>query len=305
MVKFRYKTQRRADVHLIETKAYAKINLYLDIVSKQNTGFHDIESVMQTVSLADDLVINVTESQSTEIKVYCDSSYAPCGSDNIVYRAAELYLNRASISACISISLTKNIPSPAGMGGGSADAAATLRALNDVYGAFSIEELESLAARIGSDVPFCVRGGTQIARGRGEILSPCREISDCYIVAACGGEGLSTPLAYRMLDEKFGNFKESKSTDNLSVFENKMGNLGQMCLGLYNIFEIVTSECCSEMPKLKNLLLENGAVGALMCGSGPAVFGVYDDEKIARLAVLEIKKRGLFAELCTPIKKLI
>ena len=186
-------------MHRIKTKAYAKINLYLDIVSKQNTGFHDVESVMQTVSLADDLVIDVTESQSTEISVSCDSSYAPSGSDNIIYRAAELYLKRAEKSARVSVSLTKNIPSPAGMGGGSADAAAILRALNETYGSFSTEELESLAAEIGSDVPFCIRGGTQIAKGRGEKLSPCREMPECYIVVACGGEGLSTPLAYRKI----------------------------------------------------------------------------------------------------------
>lgn len=290
----------------IEVKAYAKINLYLDIVSKLNNGFHEIESVMQTVSLADDVIIDVKDQTYTEINVSCDSAYAPDGKDNIVYRAAELYLTRAGVNARVDVSLTKNIPSPAGMGGGSADAAAVLRGLNEICRAFSTPELESLAGELGSDVPFCVRGGTQIAKGRGEKLFPCSEMPDCYIVVACGGEGLSTPLAYKMLDERFDDFKSHETiSDKLAEFECKMSKIDEMCLGLYNIFEGITAECCPEMPRLKNELNKRGARGALMCGSGPAVFGVFDDVKMATKAVDDLKKNGSFASLCTPIKKLI
>ena len=293
-------------MHHIEAKAYAKINLYLDIVSKLNNGFHEIESVMQTVSLADDLAIDVKESTSTEINVSCDSSYAPSGKDNIVYRAAELYLKRLGTNALVNITLIKNIPSPAGMGGGSANAAAVLRGLNEIYRAFSILELEGLAAELGSDVPFCVRGGTQIAKGRGEKLFPCKEMPDCFLIVACGGEGLSTPFAYKMLDERFDDFKTVCGlSDMLAAFESKIDKLDEMCLGLYNIFEYVTAEYCVEMPKLKNELKRNGAIGTLICGSGPAVFGVFDDVNVANKAVDVIKKSGSFAALCTPIKKLI
>lgn len=290
----------------IEVKAYAKINLYLDIVSKLNNGFHEIESVMQTVSLADDVIIDVKDQTYTEINVSCDSAYAPDGKDNIVYRAAELYLTRAGVNARVDVSLTKNIPSPAGMGGGSSDAAAVLRGLNEIYRAFSTPELEALAGELGSDVPFCVRGGTQIAKGRGEKLFPCREMLDCYIVVACGGEGLSTPLAYRMLDERFDDFQNSEAaSDKLAEFERKMCKIDKMCLGLYNIFEDATAKCCPEMTRLKNELIKHSALGALMCGSGPAVFGVFDDVKAATKAVDDLKKNGSFASLCTPIKKLI
>lgn len=293
-------------MHHIEIKAYAKINLYLDVVSKQNNGFHEIESIMQTVSLADLLSIEVSDAKDTEINVLCDSSYAPSGKDNIVYRAAELYLKRVNTNAKVDVKLTKNIPSPAGMGGGSADAAAVLRGLNEIYGSLSVSELEDVAAELGSDVPFCVRGGTQIAKGRGEKLSPCSEMPDCYIVVACGGEGLSTPLAYRMLDEKFDDFKSVRDTSvKLAEFEDEVNNLPQMCLGLYNIFESVTAEKCPDVPRLKNKLLGLGALGTLMCGSGPAVFGIFDSEDLAGLAVDDIKQSGYFAELCTPVKKLI
>lgn len=290
----------------IEIKAYAKINLYLDIVNKQSNGFHDVESVMQTISLADDLVIDVMGADATEINVTCDSTYAPNGKDNLVYRAAELYLKRANVNANVDIKLTKNIPSPAGMGGGSADAATVLRGLNDIYKAFSVSELENLAAELGSDVPFCVRGGTQIAKGRGEKLYPCKAIPNCYIVVACGGEGLSTPLAYRMLDEQFDDFKSSCGmSDKLVEFERSTGDLSQMCLGLYNIFESVAATKCPDMQKLKNKLAELGAIGALMCGSGPAVFGIFDEEDSAQRAAADIQQNGYFASLCTPIQKLI
>ena len=292
-------------MHHIETKAYAKINLYLDIIGRQSNGFHDIESIMQTISLADELVIDVDKAEEGEIKVFCDSLYAPSGSDNIVYSAADVYLKSAGINAKVDISLMKNIPSPAGMGGGSADAAAVLRGLNEIFGAFSIEELESLAAQIGSDVSFCVRGGTQIAKGRGELLSPCKDMPDCYVVVACGGEGLSTPIAYKMLDEKFDYFNVIEESDKLCEFDERMGDLNKICLGLYNIFECVTSECCCEMPMLKQMLIDKEAIGALMCGSGPSVFGIFDDVDKAEKAVNFIQNKGYFAALCTPVKKLI
>ena len=293
-------------MHYVETKAYAKINLYLDIVNKQNNGFHGIESIMQTISLADDIFIYAGESDITKITVLCDSSYAPNGSDNIVYRAADLYLKRAGMTAKVDIRLVKKIPSPAGMGGGSADAAAVLRSMNEIYDAFSTEELECLAAELGSDVPFCVRGGTQIATGRGEILSACEDMSDCYIVVACGGEGLSTPVAYRLLDEKFNDFKSMRcGGERMATLESSLANLPQMCLGLYNIFESVTAEKCPEMIKLKNKLTELGSIGALMCGSGPSVFGIFDKIESAQRAVDDIRNGGYFADLCTPIKKLI
>ena len=293
-------------MHHIEAKAYATMNLYLDIVSKLNNGFHEIESVMQTVSLADDIIIDVEENDSIAVDVSCDSAYAPNGKYNIVYRAAELYLERAKIKARVNVEVTKNIPSPAGMGGGSSDAAAVLRGLNEIYRAFSISELEELASELGSDVPFCVRGGTQISRGRGEKLFACKEMPNCFLVVACGGEGISTPLAYKMLDERFDDFKSFRSTDDkLTRFENDLSDLRQMCLGLYNIFESVTAEHCPTMQILKNDLLYHGALGALMCGSGPAVFGVFDDTQTASQAVTSIKENGSFAALCTPIKKLI
>lgn len=285
----------------VNVKAYAKINLYLDVVSKMNNGFHSVESVMQSISLADDVSVEADFSQSTDITVKCGSTYAPDGADNIAYRAAKHFLDHADIKASVCIEITKNIPSPAGMGGGSSDAAAVLRGLNSIFNVFSISELESIAAEIGSDVPFCVKGRTQIARGRGEVLDSCKDIPPCFFVIGCGEDLLSTPEAYRMLDKRFNNFTEPTIIGGMDRFIEFMTSIEKMANNMYNVFECVTVPVCPSVAKIKTILSESGSFGTLMCGSGPAVFGVFADESSALLAAENVKKKGYFASVCTPV----
>jgi 4-diphosphocytidyl-2-C-methyl-D-erythritol kinase len=287
----------------VRVKAYAKINLFLNITSVMDNGFHEIDSVMQTVSLADDLSVRVGKSETTEIKVLCESAYAPEGRENIVYRAAEVFLDRIGKTAKIEIELTKNIPSPAGMGGGSADAAAVLRALGEALGVGDTELLESIAAEIGSDVPFCVCGGTSSAGGRGERLTPCEPIADCFIVVGCGRDKMPTPKAFRMLDEKYDRFRYERNISSAENFLKTCGSPEKMGEALYNIFEEVTAEECPSVNKMKKEMLDGGALGALMSGSGPSVFGIFDHENKAKAVAEKIKKNGDFAAVCTPIKR--
>ena len=286
----------------VNIKAYAKINLYLDVVSKMNNGFHGIESVMQTVSLADDVTVRAESSQSTEIEVVCDSHYAPGGDKNIAYRAAKLYLERAGFNASVQIKIKKKIPSPAGMGGGSADAAAVLRGLNLIFEKFDTSELEAIAACAGSDVPFCIKGGTQISFGRGEGLLPCVDMPQCFFAIGCGSDLLSTPEAYRMLDERYGDFLERKAEGGLRKFTEALCSAEDMSRALYNVFESVTVPVCSSVGRIKSILSDNGALGTLMCGSGPAVFGIFTDEETANKAASNVEKAGFFSSVCTPIK---
>ena len=296
------KTGRRAKMKI---KAYAKINLFLDVVAKRENGFHDIESVMQTISLADDLDINVEHADNEPtLTVECDSDYAPSGEDNIVYRAARKYLDAADVKASVRIKLTKNIPSPAGLGGGSADAAATLRALNGMFNKLDSNRLLSIADSIGSDVSFCMCGGTQIALGKGERLESADfEMPDCFIVVACGRDKMPTPYAYRRLDEKYGDFASRAAEHTLESSKRSLGDLETMSASLYNIFEEVTSYECPSVNQIKDLMKENGAKGALMCGSGPAVFGIFGSEIKAKNVKRLLEGRGYFAAVGTPVKR--
>ncbi len=302
MIKF---MKRREDFMMkkINVKAYAKINLFLNITSVMENGFHEIDSVMQTVSLADELSVCVSESEVTEITVRCASAYAPEGRDNIVFRTAEVFLDRIGKTARVEIELTKKIPSPAGMGGGSADAAAVLRALGEALGIGDTELLEDIAAEIGSDVPFCVCGGTSLAGGRGELLAPCEPIADCYIVIGCGGDKMPTPKAFRMLDEKYDRFRYERNIESAEDFLKTCESPEKMAGALYNIFEEVTAGSCPSVEKIKSEIMRGGALGALMSGSGPSVFGIFDDENKAKEVAEKIKKNGDFAAVCTPIKR--
>ena len=283
----------------VKLSAYAKINLFLDITGRRENGYHEIDGVMQTVDLCDDITLAVSEGEG--IEVLCNSSYAPAGKENIVYRAAEKYLLANDIIAKVKIELTKNIPSPAGMGGGSADAAAVLRGLNGIYNKMSPEQLEEMALSIGADVPFCVRGGTQRVRGVGEVLDALPDLKDCYIVVACGKDEMPTPVAYKALDIKYNNFvnENSGGTADLSDFYNALES--NFASRMYNIFECVTLDVCPSTAEIKELMLKNKALGSLMSGSGPSAFGIFDDINDAEKAADAIKKQGFFCKICRPV----
>lgn len=271
--------------------AYAKINLFLEILSKRDDGFHNIESVMQAVSLCDDVTIEIND--SAKITLDCPALDIP-QEKNIARKAAKLYAERAGITDGIHISIEKKIPWEAGLGGGSSDAGAVLRGLNEIYGAFTADRLCDIAAEIGSDVPFCVRGGCMLAKGRGEILSPLAPMPDCTILIAKGEGGSSTAKAYAAADSQGFIPKENDIIEPLNT-----GDLYTLSDRLFNRFE----DTAPYALPIKDVMTSCGALSSLLSGSGSAVFGIFDDKEKAERAKELLILKGYFAETCVPVNQ--
>lgn len=268
--------------------AFAKINLFLDVIGRREDGFHNIFSVMQSVSLCDEISITAKKSDISSITLRCNDDDLSVGDDNLIVKAAKRYLKYNDIKAELDITLKKNIPIGAGLGGGSSDAAATLRALNNIFKASTKDELIEIASGLGSDVPFCLLGGRAICTGRGEKIEPIKDYPFNNIVVAIGNERVSTPAAYRALDEIYSDFDGSCYCP---VEYN-----GQT----YNIFESVTN--VSEIDNIKEIMIKNGAEASMMSGSGPSVFGIFATAEDALLAETELKNMGYFAQSCHTVK---
>ena len=288
-----------------EARGYAKINLHLDVTGREESGYHSVETVMQSISLWDEISVTLTDGI---FSAECNVDGVPADNKNIAVRAAELFMSEIGSSRGAVIKIEKRIPMAAGMAGGSADAAATLVALNSLLDTpLDRAELCRMGARLGADVPFCIVGGIAYADGRGDILHPFPEMPDCFIVAACGGEGVSTPWGYGLLDSLYGGFGEAsayipRGTDSLKkAIEDR--SLDGICKNIYNIFEAPVLDARPTAAEIKKLLLDGGALGAMMSGSGPSVFGIFEDEKTAKRAADSILDKGFFAAVCTPLKK--
>ena len=255
-------------------KAYAKVNLTLAVGEKRPDGYHEVVSVMQQVSLCDTL----TAEQTREgITLTCSDPALPSGEENLAHRAASLFFRETGITGGAALTLEKRIPSQAGLGGGSSDAASVLLALRKLYApALSDTELETMAAALGSDVPFFIRGGTQLATGRGEVLSPLPPLTDGWFVIVKPTESFSTPAMYRRLDEL-----PPACTPPLPPLQ---GGLPALAAGLFNRFEAAIP-AGSAVWDIKARLAAYGALASLLSGSGSAVFGLFDTEKAARAAV--------------------
>lgn len=248
-------------------EAYAKINLTLDITGRRPDGYHDIETIMQTVNLYD----TVTVCKSEFLTVECNDTEL-CGENNLAYIAAKRFFEATGINGGAQIIIDKNIPKAAGLGGGSSDAAAVLRALKRLYGVkLSKKELIDIAAKIGADVPFFVRGGTKLCKGIGEELSDAPKLPDCYIAIIKEGAKKSTGEIYKRFDS-VGTDKRPDNEKMLELLRN--GDLKGIASNLCNVFEKSVPEC----EKSKSLLLNFGAIGACLSGSGPTVFGIFDNE---------------------------
>ena len=284
----------------ISVKAYAKINLFLDVTTQRDDGYHDILSLMQTVSLHDIVTVEYKPSADKKIEIACNVPNIPCDSKNLAYKAADLMLE----SGYVKIEINKSIPSEAGLAGGSADAAATFVALNKLLGdKYSTDELKSLGKKLGADIPFCIEGGSCIVEGIGDIMTQCAPMPDYPIVIARMGEGMSTPLAYRKLDEAFNNFKEyspkCEKLDLLLDTSNK-SDIDTYCRGLFNVFECVVEPERPCVTQIKSIMLDHGAKGALMSGSGTSVFGIFDNEASAKSAYDALKNIGAISHICYP-----
>ena len=251
--------------------AYAKLNLTLDVLGKREDGYHNLKSVMQTVSVRDDIEIDIGTGKPWCLK--CDKEDIPCDERNLAWKAAKVYCEAMNKDPDgLEIRITKRIPSQAGMGGGSADAAAVLRALNEHYGnPLSIWALAELGARVGSDVPFCVVGGTCMCEGRGERLRKLPDMADCIFVVCKPDFSVSTPELYKKIDE----VAISKRPDH-QVMESALlaGDLEKIAHNLYNVFDPVVTQDHLELNYIKSLFHQYGAVGYQMTGSGSAVFAI-------------------------------
>ena len=255
-------------------KAYAKVNLTLAVGEKRPDGYHEVVSVMQRISLCDTL----TAEQTREgITLTCSDPALPSGEENLAHRAASLFFRETRIAGGAALTLEKRIPSQAGLGGGSSDAASALLALRKLYApALPDTELETMAAALGSDVPFFIRGGTQLATGRGEVLSPLPPLTDGWFVIVKPTESFSTPSMYRRLDEL-----PPACTPPLPPLQ---GGLPALAAGLFNRFEAAIP-AGSAVWDIKARLAAYGALASLLSGSGSAVFGLFDTETAARAAV--------------------
>lgn len=279
--------------HTVRLPARAKINLYLDILSRRENGYHNILSVMQSVDLCDTVTLTRLPAGSG-IHVETDVEGLPTDRRNLAYRAAEKFSAILGQIPDVRIAIEKRIPMAAGLAGGSADAAAVLRGLNLLYDTRAPrEKLCELGATMGADIPFCVVGGAFVAEGIGEILTPCQALStDQWLVIACGGEGVSTPDAYRALDEAHGDFAIPREGGaRFAALRSALdtGDIAGVRDHMYNIFEEVVLPSHSTAPRLIAAMKESSAQAAMMSGSGPSVFGLFADEMTATQAATHIR----------------
>lgn len=287
----------------MQIKAYAKINLYLDVTARRDDGYHNIIGIMQSVDLCDTVTVTVDKAAPGEICLRCDGGL-PCDGRNLAYRAADAYFQGA-VPFRIEIDVKKNIPAQAGLAGGSTDCAAVLRALNAELGRYSEQQLITLGARLGADVPFCLVGGTQITKGIGHELTPCPGMPACYAVIARGGEGVSTPDAYRALDDLYGDFsgREQLGEQMLQRLCRAMEgrDLQGACKVMFNVFEQVVLPEHEIAASLKQRMRQGGATGCLMSGSGPSIVGFFDRHDKALAVCRDIQKDGITAFVTRPI----
>lgn len=267
--------------------AYAKINLTLDVLDKRSDGYHDIKSVMQTISIRDDIEIDIGTGK--EWKLLCDKPDIPTDESNLAWKAAKVFFDALGKNPeGLEIRITKRIPSQAGLGGGSADAAAVLRALNRHYeNPLSILALAELGAQIGSDVPFCTICGTAMVEGRGEKLRKLADMPDCVFVICKPDFSVSTPELY----QKFDSEVIGKRPDNMAMESALLaGDLEKVCKNLYNVFDPIVTKAHMELNYIKSIFNSYGAVGYQMTGSGSAVFAIVQDFEYAAVICNMLKE---------------
>lgn len=291
---------------VVKENAYAKINLYLNVLSKRADGFHDVSTVMHSISLHDIITVSYKPSERKRVKLWIKGEqHLPVDAKNLAYSAAMLFLDTAGINADITITLEKYIPISAGLAGGSSDAAAVLRAMNKVFKKyFTQQKLLLLAAKLGSDVPYCLLMGTCLCEGRGELITRLPNTLKLHTVIAINNEHISTPWAYGQLDAVYSDFDGSVPTDTDSALSTvldaiKCGNLAGM--RPYNIFEEAVMPACDGARSLKARMLELGATHSLMSGSGPSVFGIFASEGEAKAALEVLKSEGVSAFLAESV----
>ncbi len=281
----------------MELDARAKINLTLDILRRREDGYHDMQMVMQSVTLADRLT--VTPARGAEGQAASDLRFLPTGNKNLAQVAAAAFREAVGLGGEVDVDIQKRVPVCAGLAGGSADAAAVLRAMNRLSGAgLSPDRLAEIGARAGSDVPFCVLGGTALAEGRGDRLTPLPPLPPCRIVICKPPFSVSTPQLFGRVNVR----KIVRRPDTAGVVAAlEAGDLAGVARRMYNVFEdVMEPRRYAEISSIKAELIDCGALGASMSGSGPSVFGLFDSEAAAREALARLRDSYRDVFLCGP-----
>lgn len=262
-------------------KARAKINLTLDVLARRRDGYHEVEMILQQLDLADRVGISVGKGRGP-IRIESDCPGIPGDKENIAFQAAQLMREESNTKETVNIHMEKRIPIAAGLGGGSADAAAVIYGLNHLLGLnLGLRRMMDLGASIGADVPFCIMGGTAIARGKGEMLTPIASNVVLDILLVKPPFSVSTAWAYK----NFNLTSVPKRPDTTEMIaELKYGNKGKIASGMVNVLEGVTASRYTEILNIKNRMIEMGALGAVMSGSGPTVAGVFENNLRAKTA---------------------
>jgi 4-diphosphocytidyl-2-C-methyl-D-erythritol kinase len=283
-----------------DVAAFAKINLSLDVVRKREDGYHDLKMVMQSIDLHDDIHLSVTNSKKIEIST--NLTFLPNNDSNIAYRAALVFYEKTGIELTgLKITIKKRIPVGAGLGGGSADGAAVLWGLCKLYELeIDTEMLQQWGLLIGADVPFCILGGTALAEGVGEILCSLTPLSDCHILLVKPRFSISTASVFSKLDVK--SLRNHPDTEGL-IDAIRKRDLRAIAIRLYNVLETVTGKENRVISHIKNKMIDFGAMGAAMSGSGPTVFSVFEDENKALQAYTHFKDRFDETFLCRPLSR--
>ncbi|MGI6575811.1 MAG: 4-(cytidine 5'-diphospho)-2-C-methyl-D-erythritol kinase [bacterium] len=273
--------------------AYAKINLALDVLHRRPDGYHEVETVMQNIALHDLVSFQVTAGK--EIELYCRHPGVPAGADNIAYQAALLLQQRYKVQKGVRIEITKRIPVAGGLAGGSADAAATLKGLNRVWNlGLTNAELMAVSVELGADVPYCLTGGTCLARGIGEVLTPLTPVPSCWVVLAKPPGGLSTAEVYRRFK-----VNEVKQRPNIAALLHAIEkqSLAGVAAHVGNVLQEVSIKMMPQIATLQAEMLAWGAEASLMTGSGPTVFGLFYREKEAEATAEALKSHFPTSEI--------
>ena len=273
----------------IRLKAMAKINLGLDVVRRREDGYHEVRMIMQTVNLYDKLVITVSEEPG--IRLTTNLGFLPVNEDNLIYKAARLLMDEYDIKKGVDIQLQKFIPVAAGMAGGSTDAAATLIGMNRLFRLnLSRQQMMDYGVKLGADVPYCIAGGTALSEGIGEILSPLPDVPKGYVLVAKPGINVSTRFVYTNL--KLNEETEHPDID-AQIEAIKEQDFRKMAGLMGNVLETVTIPAHPIIQEIKDFMMREGAVNAMMSGSGPTVFGLYEDKQLAEKACEKLRESRL------------
>jgi len=284
-----YKEQSVWEVFMekISINAMAKINLGLDVLRKREDGYHEVKMIMQSIDLYDRIEMIKTEAPGIEVST--NLKFLPVNEDNLVYKAVKLLFDAYELQGGISINLKKYIPVAAGLAGGSSDAAAVLYGINRMYELkLSLQELMDWGVKIGADVPFCLCGGTMLAQGVGEVLTPLTPMPECSIVLCKPGYGMSTAKVFGSL--KIDEIQRHPDTDSVISALNA-GDISRIAGNMYNVLEEIVAKEKTDISRIEEEMLSCGALGAIMSGSGSTTFGVFDDEEKAKLAYNKLKAK--------------